>query len=110
MVPKPWSEATAAGKVAAGRPKISSRSAFQSSAVMSYRSVREALPASQRCSAPPVSCHTNQESIVPSRTSSIGTPFRALSSSHRILGAENIGSTRKPVRALTNCRSWSVND
>ena len=78
VVPKPWSEATAAGKVGAGRPKISSRSAFQSSAVMSYSSVREALPASQRCSAPPVSCQTNQESTVPSRTSSIGTPLRAV--------------------------------
>ena len=37
---------------------------------MSYSRVREALPASHRCWAPPVSCQTNHESTVPRRTSS----------------------------------------
>ena len=75
---------------------------------MSYNRVREALPASQRCSAPPVSRQISHESTVPSRTSSIGTPFGRWSNIQRILGAENIGSTRRPLRSCTSCRSWSL--
>ena len=63
---------------------------------MSYSRVREALPASHRCSTPLVSRQISQESTVPRRTSSIGVPAGRLSSSHRILGAENIGSIRQP--------------
>src|SRR3954452_12074038 len=48
VVPKPASDATAAGSVVAGTPKTASRSLLQSSRAMSYSRVREALPASQR--------------------------------------------------------------
>ncbi len=75
---------------------------------MSYSSVREALPASQRWSAPSVSRQMSHESTVPSRTSSIGTPVGRWSNIQRILGAENIGSTRRPLRSCTSCRSWSL--
>ena len=88
------------GIALAGRPKTSSRSLLQSSAVMSYNNVREALPASLRCSAPPVSRQISQESTVPTRTSPTGTPFGKLSNNHRIFGAENIASTGSPVRVL----------
>ena len=108
VLPKPRSDATAVGSAVPGTPKTSSSSLLHWSSAMSYNRVREALPASQRCSMPPVSRQMSHESTVPRRTSSIGTPFGRWSNIQRIFGAENIGSTRRPLRSCTRCRSSSV--
>ena len=63
--------------------------------------MREALPASMAKS--PVSRDTSHASTVPTATSARSTPAAvAASSAWRILGAENIGSSDRPVRERTS--------
>ena len=92
-------EATTRGRVARGMPNRVSRSSSHATAATPSSCVREALPASIRCSAP--KRLSSQESMVPSRIS----PRRARvrlgsrwSSSHFALEAENIGSSGRPLR------------
>ena len=89
--PKPRSDASGVGRTNRGTPKMSKRSGCQSSSVMSYSRVPEALPASQRWAVPPVNCQISQESTVPTRTSASGTSVGRWSRIQRIFGCREHG-------------------
>ena len=86
---------------AIGTPKRSSSPGSQARVGRSSSRVRDALPASMASS--PVSCQTSQASTVPTAMSAGSAPAAAAASrACRILGAENMGSRDRPVRARTS--------
>ena len=71
VAPNPAFDARTSGSADRGTPNASSSSSDQSSSRTSYSKVRDALPASVRCSRQPVSRWINQESTVPTRSAPV---------------------------------------
>ena len=86
------------GRTDSGTEKMLRSSSLHAPVSRSRSDVRDALPASMRCS--PLRCHSSQESMVPRHSSPARLRARegsTSSSSHAAFAAENIGSRCSPL-------------